>query len=139
MCSINICLIIVNYWMGRFIQWAANRLDLMTCSPLPFRRKWASVCCHLCLTLCNPVDCSPPGSSVRGILQTRMLEWVAISSSRILLNPGIKSASPAFAGGVFTTEPPGTSIWRKHLVVSCWSEWNTHDQRRDTGREKLTM
>ena len=35
-----------------------------------------------CLTLCDPVDCSPPGSSVRGILQVRILEWVAISFSR---------------------------------------------------------
>ena len=33
-------------------------------------------------TLCDPVDCSTPGSSVHGILQTRILEWVAISSSR---------------------------------------------------------
>ena len=35
-----------------------------------------------CLTLCDPVDGSPPGSSVHGVLQTRILEWVAISSSR---------------------------------------------------------
>ena len=35
-----------------------------------------------CLTLCEPVDCSPPGSSVCGILQARTLEWVAIPSSR---------------------------------------------------------
>ena len=35
-----------------------------------------------CLTLCDPVDCSPPGSSVHGILQARTLEWGAISSSR---------------------------------------------------------
>ena len=35
-----------------------------------------------CLTLCNPVDCSPPGSSMHGILQARILEWVVISSSR---------------------------------------------------------
>ena len=33
-----------------------------------------------CPTLCNPVDCSPPGSSVHWILQARILEWVAISS-----------------------------------------------------------
>ena len=33
-------------------------------------------------TLCDPMDCSPPGSSVHGILQARMLEWVAISFSR---------------------------------------------------------
>ena len=36
----------------------------------------------LCLTLCNPMDCSPPGSSVHEIFQVRVLEWVAISSSR---------------------------------------------------------
>ena len=35
-----------------------------------------------CLTLCDPTYCSPPGSSVHGILQERTLEWVAISSSR---------------------------------------------------------
>ena len=35
-----------------------------------------------CLVLCDPMDCSPPGSSVYGILQARVLEWVAISSSR---------------------------------------------------------
>ena len=35
-----------------------------------------------CLTLCDPVDCSPPGSSVRGILQARILEWVAIPFSK---------------------------------------------------------
>ena len=33
-------------------------------------------------TLCNPMDCSPPGSSVRGILQARILKWVAISYSK---------------------------------------------------------
>ena len=35
-----------------------------------------------CLTVCNPMDCSPPGSSVHGILQTRILEWVATPFSR---------------------------------------------------------
>ena len=34
------------------------------------------------LTLCDPMDCSPPGSSVHGILQVRTLEWVAMLSSR---------------------------------------------------------
>ena len=36
---------------------------------------------HSCPTLCDPMDCSPPGSSVRGILQARILEWVAMPSS----------------------------------------------------------
>ena len=37
---------------------------------------------QLCLTLCDPVDCSPPGCSVHGILPARILEWVAMSFSR---------------------------------------------------------
>ena len=37
---------------------------------------------HLCPTLCDPMDCIPPGSSVHGIFQVRILEWVAISLSR---------------------------------------------------------
>ena len=51
--------------------------------------KWLRYClevkvldAQLCLTLCDPMDCSPPGSSIHGILQARILEWVAISSSR---------------------------------------------------------
>ena len=53
---------------------------------------------------------SPPGSSVHEIFQARILEWVAISYSRVLPDPGIESpfpASPALAGRFFTT---GT-IW----------------------------
>ena len=42
---------------------------------------------QLCLTLCDPMDCSPPGSSVHGILQARMLEWVAIPFSRVSSRP----------------------------------------------------
>ena len=42
-------------------------------------------------TLCDPVGCSPPGSSVHGVLQARTLEWVAMPFSRDLPNPGIES------------------------------------------------
>ena len=37
---------------------------------------------QLCLTLCDPMDCSPPGSPVHGVLQARILEWVAIPFSK---------------------------------------------------------
>ena len=53
------------------------------------------------------MDSSPPGSFVHGILQARILEWLAISSPGDLPDPGIKPAAPALAGGFFTTEPPG--------------------------------
>ena len=52
------------------------------------------------------LDCSPPGSSVYGILQARTVKWVAMSSSRDLPDPGIKPmslTSLALAGGFFTT------------------------------------
>ena len=59
-----------------------------------------------CLTLCNLMHCNLPGSSVHGVIQARILEWVAISSAP----PGIEldsPATPAVAGRLFTTEPPG--------------------------------
>ena len=55
------------------------------------------------------MDCSPPGSSVHGIPQTSIVEWVATSSSRDLPDPEIELVFPAslfLAGGLFTTEPP---------------------------------
>ena len=45
-------------------------------------RKMKAIVTLLCLTLYDPMDCSPPGSSVHGILQARILEWVATSYSR---------------------------------------------------------
>ena len=66
------------------------------------------MCSLSCVQLfVTPMDCSLPDSSVHGIYRARILKWVAISSSRDLPDPGIKSMSPALAGGFFTTEPPG--------------------------------
>ena len=62
------------------------------------------------LTLCNPVDCSPPGSSVHGILQSRILDWVAMPSSKGSSQPrdwNCISWNSCIAGGFFTTEPLG--------------------------------
>ena len=58
------------------------------------------------------MDCSLPGFSVHGILQPRILEWVAISSSRGSSNPGIKPGSPALQVGSLPSESPG-----KHTCV----------------------
>ena len=62
----------------------------------------------LCLTLCDPLDCSLPGSTVHRIFQEGILEWVVISSSRRSSQPRIKPASPmspALEGRFFTTNP----------------------------------
>ena len=58
---------------------------------------------QLCSALCDPIDCSLPGSSVHGILQARTLEWVAISSSRGSSQPRDQWASLALAGVFFTS------------------------------------
>ena len=61
-------------------------------------------------TLCDPKDCSPPGSSGHGVSQVRILEWTAISFSRDLPNPGIEPTSPAcpaLQAGSLSTEPLG--------------------------------
>ena len=51
------------------------------------------------------MDCSPPGSSVHGISQARILEWLPFPTTGDLPDPGIEPASPVLAHGFFTTEP----------------------------------
>ena len=62
------------------------------------------------LYLCDPMDCSLPGSSVHGILQAKILEWVSMPSSRGSSPPRDRTTSlvsPALAGRFFTSVPPG--------------------------------
>ena len=59
----------------------------------------------LCLTLCNPMDCSPTSFPVHGISQARILEWVVISSSRGSSPPRDQTHISYFAGRFFTAEP----------------------------------
>ena len=67
-----------------------------------FSRESESEVAQSCATLCDPVDCSPPGSSVHGILQTRILEWVAISFSRGSSQPRDRTRVSCIAGRRFT-------------------------------------
>ena len=80
-------------------------------------------CCCLvtksCLALCDPIDCSQPDSSVHGLLQARILEWVAISFSRGSSRPRDQTWVSCTAGRFFT-------VWvtREYLTLSkllCWS------------------
>ena len=83
--------------------------------PLQFTRLnlvCACVCSvtQLCLTLCDLMDCSPPGYSVYGISQARIFERAGTSHSRAfcrLRDQTASLASPTLAGGFFTTAPPG--------------------------------
>ena len=69
------------------------------------------VCAQSCLILCDPLDCSPPGSSVHGIFLVRILEKLPFPTPGDLPDPGIEPvshASPALAGGFFTT----STVWK---------------------------
>ena len=57
---------------------------------------------QLCPTLCDPMDCSPPGSSVHGILQARILEWVAILFSSAYFQHRDQTQASCIAGRFFT-------------------------------------
>ena len=70
---------------------------------LPHRKKENEIV-QSCPTLCNPMDCSPPGSSVHGILQARILEGVAIPFSRGSSQPRDQTQVSCIAGKFLTTE-----------------------------------
>ena len=77
--------------------------------------EWIYCCCLVaksCPTHCDPVDCSPPGSSVHGIFQARMLEWISISFSRGSSWPKDRTCASCIAGRFFTAEPQ----WEAHRM-----------------------
>ena len=70
-----------------------------------------------CLTLCNPRDYRPPGCSVHGILQARILEWVAISFSRGSSRPKDRTHIPCTGRRILYCEPQGSPIVLSMLNV----------------------
>ena len=71
---------------------------------------------QLCPTFCNPMDCNPPGSSVHGISQSRLPEWVAILFSRGSSRPRHRTWVTYTAGRFFTSEPPDKSPYLLTLL-----------------------
>ena len=101
-CSTTLSLLI---GMAIFGSWNNSRCGLQHMSS---HAQWPRL-----VWLCNPLDCSPPGSSVHDILQARILGCVTISSFRESFQPGKWSRSPAslaLAGRFFTTEQPGKPL-----------------------------
>ena len=86
-----------------------------------------------CLNLYDPMDCSPPGSSVHGISQARILEWVVISSSRGSSRPRVGPESPASAEGFFTTEPLNIGGFLNLIYLK---EVKRERTRRKEGKER---
>ena len=80
---------------------------------------WVSEVAQSCPTLCNPMDCGPPGSSVHGIFQARVLEWVAISFSKGSSQPRDRTQVSCTADKCFTiwaTREDFGDLWRFHHI-----------------------
>ena len=71
-----------------------------------------SCSCPTCPTLCNPMDCSPPGSSVHGILQARILEWGCHALLQGIFPTQGSNQVSCIAGGFFT-------IWARQVQIFC--------------------
>ena len=70
-----------------------------------------------CLTLCSPMDCSPPGSSVHGIFQARILEWVAISLSGGSSWPRDRTQVSHIAGRCFSLWATREACSSRHILM----------------------
>ena len=81
----------------------------ITYSRLVQQKLWSEVT-QLCMTLCDPMDCSPPGSSVHGIFQARILEWAAVPVSRESSQPR-NQTQVSYIAGVFTVWATEKPIW----------------------------
>ena len=68
-----------------------------------------------CPSFCNLMDCSPPGSSVHGTLQARIMEWVSMPSPGDLPHPGIKPGSPALQADSLPSELSGKLAMKKQI------------------------
>ena len=76
-----------------------------------------NACIQLCPTLCDPKDCSPPGSFVHSILQARILEWVAIPFSRGSSQSRDRSRFPTLQADFLLSDPSGNTNNNKHLFI----------------------
>ena len=79
---------------------ACNAGDMGSIPGLGSEMKWSELS-QSCLTLWDPMNCSPPGSSIHGILQARILEWVAISFSKGTSQPRDRTRVSHIAGRCF--------------------------------------
>ena len=85
----------------------------LTQSHTAIRWQWHSsggLVAKSCLTLCDPMDCSPPGSFICRISQARVLEWGAVSFSRGPSQLRNQTRISCVAGRFLTAEPPGIPI-----------------------------
>ena len=108
---------------------------------LQFQAVFLGFCClcsvvQSCLTLCSPMNCSPLGSSVHGILQARILEWVVVPPPGDLLNPGVTPTSPALQADFLPLShhlSVGKQTEKQFVYLSQQLGRTTYPERKDMG------
>ena len=113
--------------LAGYSSWGRKELDMTEHMSHTHREKlkdykynWTNVCAkqlQSCWSLCDPVDCSPPGSSVPGILQARILEWVAMPPPGDLPESGIKLVS--LASPTLVSRFSSTGVTREDHSWTC--------------------
>ena len=91
----------------RWLSWQEDSRKSISIHQLPFGVLLCVLLTPSCLILCNPMDCSLPGSFVYGILQARILEWVTIPFSKGSSGPRDRTQVSSIADEFFTTQPAG--------------------------------
>ena len=114
------------YFLSVLTKWAERLLI-----PPLINNAWSAQVTLSCLTLCDPLDGSPAGSSVHGILQARILEWAAMPPPGDLPNPGIKLLHLLhWQMGSLLLVPPGkplrpfSSLTRDWTFPPCFGRWS---------------
>ena len=104
-----------HYFLRTLSHWKSLKTFLRACMHAQLLQS--------CPTLCNPVDCSPPGSSVHGILQARILKWVITPSSR----------------GSSQPRDPTSVSWISYLAGGFFTHWATWKQVKKQVKKRLFM
>ena len=128
MCVFKMYWLAVSFTLRVFLLWQLRSLvswPWLVLSPWALTQDIECSVAQLCLILFDPMDCSPPGSSVRGILQVTILKWVAMPSSRGFSDPGIEPMSliSSAMAGFFNHQQPCGKPKGTNYIVGCLTQW----------------
>jgi len=104
-------------WLSHWTELTVPQTNPTKMFP-PTASCWCCLVTKLCPTHCNPMDCSPPSSTVRGISQARMLEWVAISFSRGIFSTQRPNLGLLHGKPILTTESPEKILKLKYIFFT---------------------
>ena len=108
---------------GTVLRLNSPRVRQVASSSVPWPQERYARSLQSCPTLCDPMDCSPPGSSVHGVLQARTLEWIAMPSSRGSSQLRYQTCISCIAGKFFADESSGKPRERQCATLIKQHSW----------------